>query len=146
MTTTIDNTQDILDSRDIFERIEELESTRDSFFEENNITPNEIGNMNNPKYAEWEESDDAKELSDLSSFMDDFKGYGGDEQWRGDWYPVTIIRDSYFVDYTEELITDCGYISKDFPSWIAIDWEKTAEAVQQDYTSAEFDGVTYWAR
>lgn len=143
---TIDNNQDILDSRDIFERIEELESIRDSFFEDNNITPNEIGNMNNPKYVEWEESDDAKELNDLSSFMEDFKGCGGDEQWRGDWYPVTIIRDSYFEEYTEELITDCGYISKDFPSWIAIDWEKTANAVQQDYTSAEFDGVTYWAR
>jgi hypothetical protein len=143
---TIDNMQDVLDSRDIFERIEELEQVRDDFYAENEITPNEIGNMENLKYKEWEESDDAKELNDLSSFMDDFKGYGGDEQWRGDWYPVTIIRDSYFEDYTEELIKDCGYIDKDFPSWIAIDWGKTAEAVQEDYTSAEFDGITYWAR
>ena len=59
---------------------------------------------------------------------------------------MTLIRDSYFTEYAEELVTDCGYISKDFPHWIAVDWDATARAVQQYYTSTEIDGVTYWYR
>lgn len=143
-TQEITNSEDILDSRDIIARIEELEAEKESALE--GVPASEYGNYDNEKWAEWDDSDEANELKLLSSFLEDFKGCGGDEEWRGDWYPVTIIRDSYFEDYTEELITDCGYISRDFPSWIVIDWKETAENVQQDYTSAEFDGVTYWAR
>jgi len=42
---------------------------------------------------------------------------------------------------------DIGAIQKDAP-WPCgfIDWEGAAEALQQDYTAGEFDGVTYWAR
>lgn len=36
--------------------------------------------------------------------------------------------------------------SEDFPSWIEIDWEKTAANVQQDYSSLDWDGVTYYYR
>ena len=88
----------------------------------------------------------ADEAETLAGLLAELRGQGGDHQWRGDWYPVTLIRDSYFSEYTEELVTDCGYISKDFPSWIAIDWEATARAVRQDYTAVEIDGVTYWYR
>lgn len=144
MTQEITNNEDILDSRDIIARIEELESEKESMLED--VPVSEYGNRENKKWVAWEDSDEASELGLLSDFMEAWKGNGGDEQWRGDWYPVTIIRDSYFEEYTEELITDCGYIARDFPSWIVIDWEKTAENVRQDYTSAEFDGVTYWAR
>ena len=116
--------KDYLDVRDIIARVETLESERD----------------------DDAESFDAAELAALAAILDDMKGYGGDEQWRGNWYPVTLIRDSCFTEYAEELVTDCGYISKDFPHWIAIDWDATARAVQQDYTSTEIDGVTYWYR
>ena len=145
-TQEITNNEDMIDSRDVMARIEELEQERDTFFEDHNIPASEIGNSENKDYMEWEESDEAEELKSLSSFLEQFCGNGGDEQWRGDWYPVTLIRDSYFTDYTEELLIDCGYISKDFPSWIEIDWASTAENVKVDYTSADFDGVEYWAR
>jgi hypothetical protein len=133
MSNEINNAQDVLDSRDIFKRIEELEDIRDSLLENN-------------KLAEWEESDDCIELAQLQDFIDGFRGYGGDEEWRGDWYPVTLINEVHFVDYTQELLEDLGDIPQDFPAWIVIDWEKTAENLKQDYTSSEFDGVTYWAR
>lgn len=57
------------------------------------------------------------------------EGTGGDEEWRDNWYPITLIRDEYFTTYVQELCEDIGYISKDFPGWIAIDWETTAENV-----------------
>ena len=132
--------KDYLDVRDIIARVEALESTRDDWAEWQQ-GENEMEEAPDPFGA-----DEQAELTALNDILDDMKGYGGDEQWRGDWYPVTLIRDSCFTEYAEELITDCGYIPKDFPDWIAIDWEATASAVQQDYTSTEIDGVTYWYR
>ena len=124
----IDNFEDVLDARDIMARVEELEEERDE--------------EDGPGLSD----EDAQELATLSAFLEDMKGAGGDEQWRGDWYPVTLVRDSYFTDYAQELVEECGYISKDFPSWIEVDWEATARNVRMDYTPADFDGVTYWFR
>ena len=43
------------------------------------------------------------------------------------------------AEFAEETCTDCGYISKDMPSWIHIDWQKTWDnALSYDYT--EIDG------
>ena len=39
------------------------------------------------------------------------------------------------AEFAEMIATDCGYISRDFPSWIEIDWEKTWDgALSYDYT------------
>ena len=91
--------------------------------------------------------DDAEELTLLEGFLKQMAGYGGDEQWDGEWYPVTLIRDSYFEEYAEQLAEDCGTIAKD-AEWPArhIDWEAAAEELRHDYTAFEFDGVTYWGR
>lgn len=58
----------------------------------------------------------------------------------------TMIPDDEFSAYVEELARDCGYISRDFPNWIEIDWDKTAENVKQDYTEVEYLGETYQVR
>jgi hypothetical protein len=39
-----------------------------------------------------------------------------------------------------------GDMPKEIPSYIVIDWDATAENIQADYTSVDFDGVTYWIR
>lgn len=36
-------------------------------------------------------------------------------------------------DFTQNLLDDLGYIPKDFPSWIEIDWDATANNVMQEY-------------
>ena len=84
----------------------------------------------------------------LTEFLEQFSGYGGDEQWNGDWYPLTFIRDSYFEEYAEELVKEIGDLPKFLPEYIEnnIDWEGVADDLKVDYTSGEFDGVTYWAR
>ena len=39
------------------------------------------------------------------------------------------------AEFAEQIATDCGYISRDFPSWIEIDWEKTWDrSLSYDYT------------
>ena len=91
---------------------------------------------------EARDADDEAEFARLELLLD-----GGDEQWRGDWYPLTLIHDSYFATYARELVEDIGDVPDGFPHYIVIDWEATAENIRQDYSSIEgFDGETYWYR
>lgn len=129
--TTIDTSnlkyEDIIDVRDLIERIEELQSDFD-------LDPDLLG------------EEEREELQTLLAILEDLKGCGGDEQWRGDWYPITLIRESYFTDYVQELLEDCGEIPRDLPHYIHIDWEATARNVMVDYSTVTIDGVDYLYR
>ena len=121
-TREISNSDDVLDSRDIIERIEELYG----------LATDESLDQNDRTHAN-------NELGVLQALQDEAEGYTPD--WK---YGCTLIRDTYFVEYCEELCKDIGDLPKDIPHYIEIDWEKTAENIKIDYTSVEFDGVTYW--
>ena len=133
-TKTLDLSADIIDVRDIIARVEELES--------------DIEDMTETEHTGHQATADAlaEELTALRALLGELAGAGGDEQWRGDWYPVTLIRESYFVDYVQELLEDCGDIPKNLPHYIHIDWERTARDIRVDYSGADFHGVTYWFR
>lgn len=121
---------DIIDVRDIIERIEELESSKDNHEQD-------------PEGGHWSDEEE-QELITLTAIMEDLKGNGGDEQWRGDWYPVTLIRESYFEEYMDEMVADCYEVPKNLPSFMTITLDYVA--LQMDYTSTEIDGVTYLYR
>lgn len=142
MTNTISNLDDTIDVRDLIARVEELREERDDLQLALDGGSQEDVNA----LAEWE-TDNAEELAELESLLDDLNGMGGDEQWEGDWYPVTLIRDSYFQGYAQELAEDCGLIDNQ-ASWphTCIDWELAARNLQDDYSSVEVNGVTYWTR
>ena len=142
MTNTISNLDDTIDVRDIIARVEELREERDDLQLALDGGSQEDVNA----LAEWE-TDNAEELAELESLLDDLNGMGGDEQWGGDWYPVTLIRDSYFQDYAQELAEECGMIDTN-AKWpmTCIDWEQAARELQWDYSSVEVNGVTYWTR
>ena len=39
------------------------------------------------------------------------------------------------AEFAEQIVTDCGYINNDIPSWIEIDWQATWDnALSYDYT------------
>jgi len=124
-TTALDLTTDTIDVRDIIARVEDIETA----IEEPNAT-----------------RDDIAEYATLRTILNELKGYGGDEQWRGDWYPITLIRDSYFVRYASQLCMDIGDIPENLLSYIEIDWDATARNIRVDYTPVEIDGSTYWYR
>ena len=146
MTTDFSFTDDMLDVRDLIERYEELESERDSFFDDRDFPDSERGNKENPIWDEWEKSDEAEELNQLQDILEELKGGGGDEQWKGDWYPVTLINEDYFTDSIEELVKECCGFPKDVPWWVEIDWEKTADNCKVDYTTIEIGEETYYYR
>lgn len=126
--TQLDLTADTIDVRDIIARVEELE------------TIFENGGLDAVHSAE------NKERMRLQFLLDELAGSSGDERWRGDWYPVTLISERTFEDHARELLEDCGTIPKDLPWFVAIDWETTAQNIQGDYTPVEIDGSTYWYR
>jgi len=153
MSNSIDNKQDVIDSRDIISRIGELISYRDCideaksdlerFQNDPKCTPDDIADAE--KYlAEQEEAfedEDREELKILESLAEDAEGYAPD--WI---YGATLIRESYFEDYCQELVSDIGDLPKNIPSYIAIDWAKTADNLRVDYTEVDYDGVTYLIR
>ena len=128
----LDSSEDVIDVRDIIARVEDLRHVRGD-------------DLDAEEALELTESD-ATELAHLEAVLADLAGNGGDEQFEGDWYPITLIRDSYFTEYARETLEDCDYISKDFPHWIEIDWTATARNIRMGYTSTEIDGVIYWYR
>ncbi len=119
MSNTIDNTDDIIDSRDVIARIEELEADPESL-----------------------DGDDVDELRALKALADQAEGYC--EDWH---HGATLIRDSYFKDYAMQFADDLGAIPSD-ATWPCncIDWDQAARELQMDYTAVDFDGVTYWSR
>jgi hypothetical protein len=118
----MDNNEDVIDSRDVIERIAELEDMNPADF------------------------DAAPELRDelhaLLALADEASQYADD--WK---YGSVLVRDSYFTEYAEQLAEDLGMVSRDL-SWPLnrIDWDAAADDLKIDYTSVDFDGVTYWIR
>lgn len=120
--STFDNTQDVIDSRDIIERIEELEG------------------------ADTLEKEEAEELAALQALRTQCEGYA-------DWeHGETLIHETYFVTYIEELIDDCYSLPKEMKSgewpWrhMKIDFEAAAKEAKQDYAEVDFDGQAYLIR
>jgi hypothetical protein len=118
------NADDVIDSREVIKRIEELRDYIDN-------------------YPDAEQIEDARaELAILDALEQEASGYAAD--WR---YGETLIRDSYFEDYARELAEDIGAIKSD-AQWPNnhIDWAAAADALKQDYTEVDYDGVSYWIR
>ncbi len=149
MKRDISNSEDILDSRDVIARIDELEDSVSSAYDE--YADAKIAAGGEPLTREaWLEiegeeqsqiADDAAELKILLAFQEEAEGYAPDWQ-----HGATLVRDTYWTEYVQELLEDCGDLPKGLPGYIVIDWDATASNIQVDYTSAEFDGVTYWVR
>ncbi len=123
--------ENIVDIRDIIERYEELDSLKDN-----------SGGAFNEVFTDSM----AEERGDLENILFKLRGYGGDEEWRGDWYPLTLIHEEYFTKYVKELLEDCDQIPRNLPKYIAIDWEQTAANIRADYSPIDIDGDTYFYR
>ena len=121
--------QEILDSfLENFPHYEEMtESFEDIRFEEEEI-------------ESWKEyfEDELKEIEEI----DDVENELGSEFE----YGVTLVDVDDWEEFVEQDLEDTGYIPKDFPSWIEIDWKATANNVRQDYTEVTYQGNSYLGR
>jgi hypothetical protein len=112
----IDSNQDVMDSRDIESRIDELDAERGALVDD--LADNPTGEAKQA-LIDWDSSEEAEELASLKAFRDELADYCPD--WT---HGTTLIRDSCWVEYVEEMLADIGDIPRDLPG----------------------DGVTYWAR
>lgn len=143
-TTPIDNTENIIDSRDVIARIEHLEGEEADLWEA--ATADDAPASAMIDYEAWKNGDEGQELVKLKALSDECEGYG-------DWgHGEALIHEDHFVKYIEELIDDCYELPKELSSgaWpyrhITIDYEAAAEEAKADYTEVEFDGQTYFLR
>ena len=142
---TPENTDDIIDSRDVIARIEELTEARDEALGCAHCGVVAGSHAAEGCEGEYEpggpglDEEEAAELATLEVLAEEGESLS---DWK---YGETLIRDSYFETYAQELAEDCGML-ENATSWPGrcIDWEQAARELQQDYTALDFDGVTYW--
>lgn len=97
----------------------------------------------------FESPEDAAEHAALLKLAEEAAQYAPD--WE---HGETLIRDSYFKEYAQELAEDCAPFPRNSPEGKALemwpyrctDWDQAARELQMDYTAVDFDGVTYWIR
>ena len=112
----ITNSADVIDSRDVIDRIACLEDTEDE--------------------------GERAELAALKALDEEASGYAEDWQ-HGATLIRDSYFETYAREMADDIgaIND----EDEWPC-TCIDWERAARELQRDYMSVEFDGVTYWVR
>ena len=155
----------IIDSRDLVELLEEKESEAEALFDQwldeiveaeresreqrdQPFTEEDEEKFREERYSfdEWlvqSEDEEADELKSLRSFCEDIESSAGQSLRDG----VTIIADSYFETYAEELAEDVCDM-KEASQWpfSHINWESAADELKTDYTEVTWDGNEFWVR
>ena len=148
----MDFTENIIDTRDIQARIDEIECDIELLEDEISELSEEIDELDEENADDKNEIDlklddiedkrgQIEELQEELSMLLDVKSEVPEFR-----HGETLIHEDYWEEYVQDLCEDLGYISKDFPYWIEIDWEATAKNVAMDYSTIEIDGNTFYFR
>lgn len=102
------------------------------------------------KYLQSEEEEELteeekEELQTINDVLEEIEDYGGDIEYRGNWYPMNLINYYYFESYIRDEIEDI-YDLSNIPHFIEIDWEATACNCRQDYSFVDINGEGYLYR
>ena len=114
----ITNQDSFIDSRDVIERINELEDTHGDL---DQLEKAELvalkGLADNATCDEWEDGE-------------------------------VLINENCFTEYCKELCEDMGDMPENLPWYIEsnIDWDGVACDIKMDYTEVDFDGEVYFIR
>jgi hypothetical protein len=163
---------DVIDSRQVIERIEELTDDRDRIKDAaaekwdeakehhdanadgSHATADENVECADCLIARWDRetfiSDTLKEefSEDDAEELAKLEALQAEADGCADWrHGETLISDDYFERYAQELAEDIGAVNSNagWPNSF-IDWPAAAEALKQDYTSVEYGSTTYWIR
>ena len=135
---------DVLDSRDLQERIEELETELEALTEDLEAAEeeNDEAAVSDAEQAieEWKE-ENQEEIDALTALKDYCDGYGWDSG-------LTYIAEEDFEEYAQELAADLygeGIRNASWP-FDCIDWEKAAASLRMGYSSIDYQGTTYLFR
>ena len=137
-----------LDTRDLQEQIDNLESEIEDLNEYLEDLDKDLGMCGSDFELLTVQDEIEKGKEQLQDLRDELQPlldlkYEGIPDWN---YGATLIPESDWEEYVEDLMKDCGYISNDVPWWIVIDWSATADNVAADYSTVDYDGDTYYYR
>jgi len=126
-------------SDEVDSRIDELESDMSELldaFEELGDEATDAVKAAMFKLSDSDESD-YEELLKLKAFKEEVGS-----EWAND---PQFVSDGNFESFAADLARET---TTDLSSWpmSCIDWKAAAEELQQDYSSIEYDGTTYWYR
>ena len=162
-----------LDSRDIQKEIDNIEGLKndyelelDSLNDELNALESELYDIENEEDYEDKQIDTddkleaiadkeneiqecefeydrySEEFAELESLKEEIES-NSDEGFE---CGIQLIHENYIDDYLDELLEDCGYLPKDLPHWIKIDWQATYDNMKEDYNEIELNGNTFYVR
>ncbi len=121
MTHTISKGQDVVDSRDIIARIKELEEERAALVDDIIVA-------------------DVAADPYMKALAEECEGCG-------DWeHGATLIHESHWVEYVEDLVIDISDLPKNFATYIVIDWQATADNIAHDYSKVSWGEDRYYIR
>ena len=137
-----------LDTRDLQEQIDNLELEIEELNEYLEDLDKDLGMCGSDFELLTVQDEIEKGKESLQDLRDELQPlldlkYEGIPDWD---YGATLIPESDWEEYVEDLLKDCGYISNDVPWWIVIDWAATADNVAADYSTVDYDGDTYYYR
>jgi chromosome segregation ATPase len=148
----IDSSSDCISSHELKDAIAALEEERDALVEradeiQQQISFIKLSDVADPDGLERCEND----LAEVEQTAKEWEAENGQYLTKlqvvadevGD---EVMVKESHWVDYVEELVKDIGDMPRNIPHYIVIDWDATADNIQQDYSSVEFEGVTYYYR
>lgn len=132
------------DTRDLQKQIDGLESEIEDINEELHDLESDFQDTNDEETA-TEIKEKLELLQDLKEELQTLLDLKAEDipEWDDG---ATLIPESEWVEYVEDLVRDCGYISNAIPWWIVIDWQATADNVAADYATVDYDGDTYYYR
>ena len=159
----ITNEEDVIDSRDIIERIAYLEGELEDYRSEHKLPSFDWTDVwCGSEYDEWDKKHTRKTMEKVIEkynaweFVEEYRALKALEQeceGYGDWeYGETLIRETYFTEYIEQLIDECYDLPKEFHNgaWpyrhFTLDYEAAAYEAKDDYMLVEFGGVDYYMR
>ena len=162
-----------LDSRDIQKEIDNIEGLKNDYESDLESLNDELNDLQNELYdieneedyadkrididnkleeiaekeneiqdCEFEYNRYSEELAELESLKEEIES-DSDEGFE---YGIQLIHESDIDNYLDELLEACGYIPKDMPSWIEINWGATYDNMKQDYSEIELNGNTFYVR
>lgn len=147
----------VIDSRTLNERIEDLESDRQALVDDyddyglydEDGNPVTLDIQTDPGYLEehdrrkqaiedWDD-ENGEELKLLQELKEQGESFP-------DWeYGTALINEYYFREYAEEEARDIYPIENCWP-YTCIDWEQVAEELAMDYSTIEAGGYTFYIR
>ena len=144
-----------LDSRDIQKEIDNIEGLKNDYESDLESLNDELYDLKNELYdieiadkeneiqeCEFEYNRYSKELEELEALKEEIDT-NSDEGFE---YGVQLIHENYINDYLDGLLEACGYIPKDLPSWVEIDWQTTYNNMKEDYNKIKLNGNTFYVR